>query len=139
MRIMGLDLGTKYIGVALSDESGTIAQGRETIIRDTDRDAVRQILDIAEKFSVLEIVIGLPVNMNGTEGERAADSRDFAEKIKKNSSFPVKFWDERLSTVEAENVMLEADISRKKRKKHIDKLAAQIILQSYLDSRTKEQ
>jgi len=135
MRIMGLDLGTRRIGVAVSDESATIAQGRENIGRKTDGLAVREILSLAEEMDVAEIVIGLPINMDGTEGARALDSRKFAEKLEKAGRFPVKFWDERMSTMEAESVMLEADISRRKRKKHIDKLAAQIILQGYLDCR----
>ncbi|MGB2601160.1 MAG: Holliday junction resolvase RuvX [Candidatus Omnitrophota bacterium] len=135
MRIMGLDLGTKNIGVAVSDESGTLAQGREVVRRTTDKEAIERIEEILKDFSVEEIVVGLPINMDGTMGERAADSERFAEMLKERTHLPVKLWDERLSTKEAESVMLEADVTRSKRKKAIDKLAAQIILQSYLDSR----
>lgn len=135
MRIMGLDLGTKNIGVAVSDETGTIAQGRTVIKRTSDSGAISEIKDIAEEYGVSEIVIGLPINMNGTKGERALDSIRFAELLKKGTGMPVITWDERLSTKEAEDVMITADISRRKRKKAVDKLAAQIILQSYLDSR----
>jgi putative Holliday junction resolvase len=135
MRIMGLDLGTKNIGVAVSDESGTLAQGREVVRRTTDKEAIERIEEILKDFSVEEIVVGLPINMDGTMGERAADSERFAEMLKERTHLPVKLWDERLSTKEAESVMLEADVTRSKRKKVIDKLAAQIILQSYLDSR----
>lgn len=132
---MGLDLGTKNIGVAVSDESGTLAQGREVVLRTTDEEALRQIEKIVKDFGVEEIVVGIPINMDGTRGERAADSERFAEKLEERTHIPVRLWDERLSTREAESVMLEADVTRSKRKKVIDKLAAQIILQSYLDSR----
>jgi putative Holliday junction resolvase len=135
MRIMGLDLGTKNIGVAVSDESGTLAQGREVVRRTTDKEAIEKIKKIIEDLNVKEIVVGVPINMNGTKGERAADSERFAEMLEDRTHLPVRLWDERLSTKEAESVMLEADVTRSKRKKVIDKLAAQIILQSYLDSR----
>ena len=134
MRIMGLDLGTKNIGVALSDESGVLARGKEVIARRSDRRAIARIREILDEFEVGEIVVGLPLNMNGTTGERAEDSVKFAEMLKEQTHVPVRLWDERLSTKEAESVMIKADLSRRKRKKIVDKLAAQIILQGYLDS-----
>ncbi|MFH1846628.1 MAG: Holliday junction resolvase RuvX [Candidatus Omnitrophota bacterium] len=135
MRIMGLDIGTKRIGIALSDESGTIAQAKEVILRKSDKKAVSKIIEMVREFKVKEIVVGLPIHMDGTEGARAKDSIKFAEELKKNTAVHVDMWDERLSTREAEGVLLEASMSRAKRKKVIDKVAAQIILQGYLDSR----
>jgi putative Holliday junction resolvase len=138
MRIMGLDLGTRNIGVAVSDETGTIAQGRDTIIREDDKSAIDRIMGVIDEFGVKEVVVGLPINMDGTLGERAEDSKLFARELERRTGLPVKLWDERLSTREAENIMLEADLTRKKRKKAVDRLAAQIILQGYLDSRRNE-
>jgi putative holliday junction resolvase len=132
MRIMGLDIGTKNIGVAVSDETATIAQGRERVRR--EEGALSRIGGIAAEYAVVKIIVGLPVNMNGTHGERARDAEAFAEKVRAATGLPVELWDERLSTKEAEDVMIMADISRKKRRGAIDKMAAQLILQSYLDS-----
>jgi len=134
MRIMGLDVGTKNIGLAVSDETCTIAQGKETVRRESDSQAVGKIRSIAGEYGVERIVVGLPVHMNGTVGERALDSRRFAELLERETGIPVILWDERLSTKEAEDIMIKADVSRKKRRKVIDKLAAQVILQNYLDS-----
>lgn len=131
---MGLDVGTKRIGVAVSDESGSIAQGRETVERTSDAKAVAAIKEIAFAEKVAEIIVGLPLNMDGSEGPSAEACRKFGEKLGEGIGVPVKFWDERLSTREAENVMLMGDMSRAKRKKSVDKLAAVVILQSYLDS-----
>lgn len=139
MRIMALDIGTKRIGVAVSDETRTIAQGRDTIERVSDAKAVSLICDLAKAENVVEIVAGLPVNMDGSEGQSAVSCREFAEKIKKACGLPVKMWDERMTTMEAEGLMVSADVSRGKRKKVIDKMAAVIILQSYLDSLKSEQ
>lgn len=135
MRIMGLDVGTKRIGVAVSDETGSIAQGRKTVARTSDAKAIAAIKEMAFADEVAEIVVGLPLNMDGSEGPSAEGCRKFAEKLSEALNVPVKFWDERLSTREAENVMLMGDVSRAKRKKAVDKLAAVVILQSYLDSR----
>ncbi len=137
MRIMGLDIGTKNIGVAVSDETGTIAQARGVVKRENEKKAISRIKGIAEEYKVEEVVVGLPLNMNGTRGERAQDSEKFAKLLEKELKLPVKLWDERLSTKEAEDIMIMADISRKKRRKDLDKLAAQIILQNYLDSLKK--
>ncbi|MDP8258074.1 MAG: Holliday junction resolvase RuvX [Candidatus Aadella gelida] len=137
MRIMGLDIGTKNIGVAVSDETCTLAQGREVITRTSTEKVVSRIKELVEEFKVEEIVIGLPVNMDGTEGPRAKDSRMWGELLEKRFPFKCVLWDERLSTKEAEDIMISADISRKKRKKKIDQLAAQLILQGYLDDRSR--
>ncbi|MFH1552148.1 MAG: Holliday junction resolvase RuvX [Candidatus Omnitrophota bacterium] len=134
MRIMGLDIGTKNIGVALSDETGILAQGKEVITRTSNRKTLARIREILDEFKVVEIVVGLPINMNGTMGERAEDSTRFADMLKEETHLPVKLWDERLSTKEAESIMIKGSVRREKRKKLVDKLAAQIILQGYLDS-----
>ncbi len=134
MRIMGLDVGTKRIGVAVSDETGSIAQGRETVLRTSDEKAVAAIKETASAEKVAEVVVGLPLNMDGSEGPSAEGCRKFAKKLSATLNVPVKFWDERLSTKEAESVMLMGDVSRAKRKKTVDKLAAVVILQRYLDS-----
>ncbi|MBU0682706.1 MAG: Holliday junction resolvase RuvX [Candidatus Omnitrophota bacterium] len=135
MRIMGLDVGTKNIGVALGDETCTIAQAKGVVRREKDSQAITCIVEILEEFDVKEIVVGLPIHMDGREGLRAEDSKNFAKKLQKKTGLPVHLWDERLSTKEMEDVLIKADVSRKKRKKVIDKLAAQIILQGYLDCR----
>ncbi|MDD4956167.1 MAG: Holliday junction resolvase RuvX [Candidatus Omnitrophica bacterium] len=137
MRVMGLDIGMKHIGVAVSDESGTIAQGRGVVERRTDRDAVSRIKELADEYGVKEIVVGFPINMNGTVGERGRDSEVLAEKIKEATGLNVVLWDERLTTRGAESVLISADVSRRKRKKVVDKIAAQLILQEYLDSMEK--
>lgn len=131
---MGLDVGTKNIGVSLSDETRTIARGEEVVRRVSDSAAIDRIGEIIKKFEVKEVIVGLPINMNGTMGERADDSVKFAEKLKGQTGVSVKLWDERLSTKEAEHIMISASVTRKKRKQVVDKFAAQIILQGYLDS-----
>ena len=136
MRIMSLDLGSRTIGVAVSDLTGLIANGVETIRRTSpERDFVR-IGELVTQWEVEEIVLGYPKNMNGTIGERAELTKAFAEELR--SRFPgvtVVLWDERLSTVAAERVLIEADLQRKKRRKVIDMMAAVVILQNYLDSK----
>ena len=135
MRIMALDVGTKRIGVAMSDELFLTAQGSDTIYRislDADLDKIKKV---AEDNGVSEIVLGLPINMNGTHGPKAKEIVEFMDNLTKVVTIPVHTWDERLTTVQAQNVLLEADVSRAKRKKSIDRIAAQFILQSYLDSR----
>lgn len=135
MRKLGLDLGTKTIGVAISDELGWTAQGIETVQRDRNIDKdLERLQQIITEYDVSEIVLGYPKNMDGTIGERGQASEDFAELLTSRFHLPVQLWDERLTTVAAERILLDADVSRKKRKEIIDKLAAVIILQSYLDS-----
>lgn len=131
MRILGLDVGEKRIGVAMSDGLGVTAQGLETIMRHDTNSLAR----IIKENDVHEIVVGLPVNMDGTQGERAKDALLFADGLKKRYGLPVRMWDERLSTAYVERAMIEGDLSRRKRKRLSDRLAAQVILQGYLDSR----
>ncbi|MDP3791049.1 MAG: Holliday junction resolvase RuvX [Candidatus Omnitrophota bacterium] len=137
MRIMGLDFGTKRIGVALSDELFLTAQGINTIQRKELKSDLEEISKIARENNVQEIVTGLPLNMNGTYSAKTKEVVEFIDELSKVVTVPVRTWDERLTSMQAERVLLEADVSRAKRKKVTDKLAAQIILQSYLDSRGK--
>lgn len=137
MRILGLDFGTKTTGVAVSDAMGWTAQGVEIIRRKEEnhlKATINRIMELCQTYQVEKIVLGLPKNMNNTLGERAEKTLEFKAKLESKLNIPIETWDERLSTVSAENILLEADVSRKKRKKVIDKLAATIILQGYLDS-----
>ena len=134
-RIMGLDIGDKTIGVAVSDLMGLTAQGVTTIKRvgkKKDIEAIKQI--IAEK-QVNKIVSGLPKNMNGTVGPQGEKVQKFCELLKEETNLPIEFWDERLSKVAAERSLIEGNVRRENRKKVIDMLAAVIILQGYLDSK----
>lgn len=135
MRALALDIGDKTIGVAASDLLGITAQGVETIRRTSDKNDLTRLGELVAQFEATTFVIGLPKNMNGTEGERCESVKRFAAKI--CAAFPeVKqiFWDERLSTVAATKNLVAADVSRKKRKRVIDKMAAVYILQGWLDS-----
>lgn len=135
MRALALDIGDKTIGVAASDLLGITAQGVETIRRTSDKNDLTRLGELVAQFEATTFVIGLPKNMNGTEGERCESVKKFASKI--CAAFPeVKqiFWDERLSTVAATKNLVAADVSRKKRKRVIDKMAAVYILQGWLDS-----
>jgi putative Holliday junction resolvase len=133
MRVLGLDIGTKTIGIALSDELSLIAQGLFTLKRKGLQRDIRELEKLIEERSVERIVIGLPKNMNNTLGTSANMVLAFIEELAKSVDLPVVTWDERLSTVAAEKALLEADMSRKKRKRVIDTVAAQLILQGYLD------
>src|SRR5690625_702954 len=137
MKLIGLDVGSKTIGVAVSDALGLTAQGLKTIKWDENnlRSADDELKQIVQEHEIGQAIIGLPKNMNGTIGERGEASERFANHIEKNFHLPIVLWDERLTTMAAERILLEADVSRKKRKKVIDKMAAVMILQSYLDSR----
>lgn len=134
MRILALDVGTKRIGAAMSDELLLTAQGLDTIRRRDDGTDMKEIAAIVENNGVREIVLGLPINMDGSQGPKAREALDFAARLSAIVKVPVKTWDERLTTMQAERALLEADMSRSKRRGVIDKLAAQIILQSYLDA-----
>ena len=138
MRIMGLDFGSKTVGVAISDATFTIAQPLE-IIRRKEANKLRQTLarieELIVEYEVEEIVLGLPLNMNDSEGERVALTREFQEKLERRTGLPVYTWDERLTTVEADNAMMEAGIRRENRKEYVDKIAAALILQGYLENR----
>ena len=136
MRIMGLDVGSKTVGVSLSDAFGWTAQGLKTIQINEDKGeyGFEEIGTLITENEVSKVVVGLPKNMNGTIGPRGEASQFYADELNKRFGVPVVLWDERLTTVAAERVLLEADVSRKKRKKVIDKMAASMILQGYLDS-----
>ncbi|MBS4191398.1 Holliday junction resolvase RuvX [Bacillus sp. FJAT-49705] len=136
MRTMGLDVGSKTVGVALSDALGWTAQGLETIKINEEKNefGFEQIGKIIKENEVSKIVVGLPKNMNGTIGPRGEASQNFATELERQFGLPVILWDERLTTIAAERVLLEADVSRQKRKKVIDKMAAVMILQGYLNS-----
>ena len=131
-----MDLGSKRIGVAISDPLGIIAQGVMTLKRETDESDFERLRAIASEKEVGEIIVGLPLNMNGSHGPQAEGASLFADALKKKLNLPVKLWDERMSTAQVERVMIEGGASRAKRKKKIDKLAAQVILQSYLNTKT---
>jgi len=134
MKILGLDIGSKRIGVAVSDELGITAQGLLTIERKSDEEVNHKLRDIISRDVIKEIVVGLPLNMNGSRGPQAEGAAAFAENLEKSFGIPVKLWDERMSTMEGERILIAAGASRAKRKKKIDKLAAQVILQSYLNA-----
>ena len=137
MRKMSLDVGTRTIGIAVSDLMGMIANGVETIRRTTEEKDYARIAELIKEHEVDTLVVGYPKNMNGTIGERAEACAAMAEALR--TMFPgveVVLWDERLSTVAAEKVLVDADMRRKKRKKDIDMMAAVVILQNYLDSKS---
>lgn len=133
MRIMSLDVGSRTIGIACSDELLMTAQGIETIRRTSLEKDFNRLQELIAEYEVHELVVGMPKNMNGTKGERAEKTEEFVEKMKEVIDLPVTYWDERLSTVMAERQLIAADVSRKKRKSVIDKMAAVVILQGYLD------
>ncbi|HEN0852232.1 TPA: Holliday junction resolvase RuvX [Streptococcus agalactiae] len=136
MRIMGLDVGSKTVGVAISDPLGFTAQGLEIIKIDEESGnfGFDRLAELVKEYKVDKFVVGLPKNMNNTSGSRVEASQAYGDKITELFNLPVEYQDERLTTVQAERMLVEqADISRGKRKKVIDKLAAQLILQNYLD------
>lgn len=133
MRILGLDVGNKKIGVAISDKLNFLAQGLGVIDRSCEEEDLKKIKDLIEKYEVGKIVIGLPKNMDGTLGFQSRRVKELGEKIRQLLKIDIVYWDERLTTVAAERVLICADVSREKRKGVIDKLAAVLILQGYLD------
>ena len=138
MRIMGLDYGSKTIGVAVSDPMGLTAQGIETITREEEnklRKSLRRIEELVEQYQVEEIVLGFPKNMNNTIGERAEKSLQLKETLERRLGLPVIMWDERLTTAEADRTLIEAVVRRENRKKYVDMIAAVFILQGYLDAK----
>jgi putative pre-16S rRNA nuclease len=135
MRTLGLDVGTKTIGVAVSDGLGLTAQAITTIRRTNMKADLAALSELAREHEASRLVVGLPLNMDGSEGPRAEASRKFAEVAGKELDLPVEFWDERLSTVAAERTLLEADLTRARRRQVIDQVAAQFILQGWLDAR----
>lgn len=137
MRILGLDVGSKTIGVAVSDELSLTAQGLTTLKRKVLKQDIKQLLKVIEENGVEKVVVGLPKNMNGSLGPSAEMVISLIGELKKFVDLPVVTWDERLSTVAAQRVLLEADMSRKKRKRVVDKVAAILILQGYLDNQMR--
>lgn len=136
MRTLGLDIGSKRIGLAQSDALGITAQGLFTLERDTDENVFIRLRELVRTNDISEIVVGLPLNMNGSSGPQAKAAVAFADKLKESLNIPIKLWDERMTTMEVERIMIQADTSRAKRKKKIDKLAAQVMLQSYLSAQS---
>lgn len=136
-RILALDLGERRIGVAISDALHIIAQPLETIERENLTEDIKKIKTLVSEYNISRVIVGLPLNMNGSKGLSAQTALGFAEYVKEELGVKVEMVDERLTTSQAERALLEADMSRKKRKKHIDKLAAQMILQAYLDAHIK--
>jgi len=138
---MGLDFGSKTVGVAVSDSLLITAQGLEIIRRQEENKLRRTLARIEElilEYEVEELVLGLPRNMNATEGVRAELTLEFKEKLERRTGLPVILWDERLTTVAADRAMIEAGIRREKRRDYVDKIAAALILQGYLDRRSNE-
>lgn len=132
---MGLDVGDKRIGIALSDETALIATPKETLERSGNRKDIAYLLELARREEVSEIVAGMPYSLDGSEGPQANKVMRFVEALKAQTQLPVTMWDERMTTVAAEWALLEGNVSREKRKQTIDKVAAALILQGYLDSK----
>ena len=137
MRLLGIDYGGKRIGIAKSDEAGVFAHGLGFFGHRSDDEDVSEIVKLVAQYDIGIVVIGYPVNMNGSKGVQAEKVERLAEKLKISTSAEIKLWDERLSSKEAERYLIEQDTSRKKRKRKVDQLAAQIILQAYMDSQRK--
>lgn len=137
MRIMGIDYGTKRIGIAMSDELGMMAHASDSIERKAGDNVMETLKRLAGDNGVGEVVVGLPINMNGTFSEKTREVQAFVEELRSGIGLPVNTWDERLTSVMAERTLLEADMSRQKRRKLSDKLAAKFILQGYLDSKRR--
>ena len=136
MRILGLDYGSKTVGVAVSDPLGFTAQGVEIIRRKSEnkmRQTLARIEELIAQYQVEEIVLGLPKNMNNTLGDRAEKSLELKETLERRTGLPVVMWDERLTTVSANRVLMETGVRRENRKEHVDEIAAVYILQGYLD------
>jgi putative Holliday junction resolvase len=137
MRMMGLDYGDKTIGVAVSDPLGFTAQGLEVIRRSKPELDMARLRELIREYEVTEIVLGMPKNMNNTIGPRGEICIAYAEELRQMFGLPVSLWDERLTTVSATRTLLEADVSRKKRKLVVDKMAAALILQGYMQANKK--
>lgn len=135
MRYLGIDLGSKTIGLAISDTTLTIASTYKTIFFKNEdyNSTIEEIMSIIKEYNITKIILGLPKNMNNTLGERAETTLKYKELLEKNTDIPIIMFDERLTSVISNNILIEADMSRKKRKKKVDSIAAQIILQDYLN------
>ena len=134
-RILALDLGKRRIGLAVSDELGVTAQGLDTLERTNIREDLARLAQLASEKNAGLILIGNPLHMSGQEGRQAEYAREFGDRLQAASGIPVEFWDERLTTVEAQRVLRESGVSSRKRARAVDRLAAVILLESYLDSR----
>jgi len=137
-RILALDPGSRRIGLAVSDPTGILAQPLDAVERSRGRDWAGAILILIEELEVTEIVVGLPLHMDGSEGESAANARQMAETLRSRAKVPVTLWDERLTTVAAEKMFRESGVKTRQARRHIDSVAAVLILQGYLDRRAKE-
>jgi putative Holliday junction resolvase len=137
MRAVGVDLGTRTIGLAVSDELGLTAQGLETLERKSLKKDLAALVKLAKDFQADRFILGLPLNMDGTEGPRAAATRKFGDALARASQLTVLYQDERLTTVAAQRVLLEGNVSRQKRRAVVDQIAATLILQSWLDAQSR--
>ncbi len=135
MRVLGIDYGEKRIGLAISDPLGIIAQGLKVVSAENffQNKGIEEFRELIKEFKISKIVVGFPLNMDGSTGKKGNEVQSFVEQLKKHISLPIVLWDERLTTVAAENILINSDLSRKRRKKVVDKVAAAIILQGYLD------
>ena len=138
MRILGIDLGEKRIGLAISDPLGFTAQGLETIQVKNKKETLRTLGDICQRYGVQEIVIGLPVNMNGTHGPKAEEVLKLAPELEKTLTVPVRTLDERLTSRQADRLMVQEGLSRQKQKMNSDRMAATLILQNYLETKRSQ-
>ncbi len=141
MRMMGLDFGSKTVGVSVSDPLGITAQAVETIVRKEEsklRRTCHRIEELIEEYEITSIILGYPKNMDGSVGERAEKTREFAKVLERRTGLPVILWDERLTTVEADEILRDSGVPRGERKKVIDKVAAGVILESYLGASESE-
>ena len=133
-RKMGVDYGDKRIGIALTDALCIISSPFEVYLNVGEEDALNHLVDLIRKYDVDEVAMGLPLNMDGTEGERALIHRDFGNKLEQLSNVKVHFIDERLTSAEAEDILISSGVRREKRKELIDKIAAQLILQTFINN-----
>lgn len=136
-RLLGMDFGTKRIGVAISDGLLITAQGQDSIYRTDLTSDLAKIKKLIEENDISEIIVGLPLNMNGTYSAKTTEAVEFVNNLARVTDVPIKTWDERLTSIQAERTLLEADMSRRKRRYLSDKVAAQIILQNYMDFRSR--
>ena len=136
MRLLGLDVGDKRIGVSVSDELGITAQGRENIYRESDDQAIKEICNLVNHLHIEEVIVGMPKNMNGTLGSQAEKVMKFSKALGSSVCIPIKYWDERLTTVIAQRSLIALNVKGRKKKNKVDRIASQLILQGYLDSKS---
>jgi putative Holliday junction resolvase len=139
MRFMGLDFGSKFIGIAVSDEAGMIASPRESLRRAGLEKDIKYLTELARGEEVGEILVGMPFSLDGSEGPQAKKVMEFSHTLQERSGIQVRPWDERLTTVAAQRALVEGNVSRARRKQVVDKVAAALMLQSYLDYRNLKQ